>query len=99
MSTINPTLRIFAKLDTDKLSREFIETIGSAEGSYEAVDWDLARDLPWTEEVMSSVESFLVVDDEGNVLTEVDTFAKADSVRRSARVTFQVEVDEEAAEA
>lgn len=99
MSTINPQLRIFAQLDVDKLSKEFKETIGKAEGTFEAVDWDKARDLPWTEEVMAAVESFLVVDEEGEVLTTVDTFAKADRVRQSARVTFQVEVDEDTAEA
>lgn len=96
MSSLNPELRIFAKLDVDKLSKEFIEVVGKAEGTVEAVDWDRPRDLPWTEEVMGAVESFLVVNDEGEILVEVDTFEKADRVRKTAKVTFQVEVDEEA---
>lgn len=96
MSTINPTLRIFAKLDASKLSDAFKEVIGDAEGSYEAVDWDLARDLPWTEEIMEAYTTFLVVDEAGEVLVEVDSLPKAERVRSSAKVTFNLEVDEEA---
>ena len=94
MTSFQPNLRIFAKLDVDRLSDEFKETVGKAEGTFEAVDWDRARDLPWTEEVMGCVVGYLIVDEEGNVVTQADTLAQAEKVRASARFTFDVEVDE-----
>lgn len=95
MSTLRPDLRIFAKLDTGKLTKEFKEVIAKAEGTFEAVDLDRPRDLPWTQEIMASIDSYLVVDEDGEVLVEVDTFEKADRVRRSAKVTFAVELEDE----
>lgn len=96
-----PRLRVFRKLDVDALSEDFVEKILKDEGSVEYVDHDRARDLPFTEEIMATTIGAALVDSEGNILAEYpgsDAWKKAEKARSTARITFDIDLDEDDAE-
>lgn len=94
-SVFLPQLRVFRKLDQRKLSDEFIETIGKAEGTTEWVDANRARDLGWTEEIMEATIGAALVDAQGQFVKTFDGpdgFILAEKAKASARVVFDYEV-------
>lgn len=94
-----PKMRVYRKLDTQKLSPEFIEHLSLHEdGTVEYVDADRARDQVWTEEIMEFTVGAALVDEEGNIVKTFDGpngFVAAEKARSSVRVIFDYEVDDE----
>lgn len=100
-SAFNPRLRVFRKLDVDKLTQDFLDKVEVEEGRADYVDADRPRDLPYTEEIIERTIGAALVDAEGNILAEfrgAEAVAKAEKARSSARVTFSVDVDDEDAD-
>lgn len=94
-SIFTPQLRVFRRLDVGKLSPDFIETIGAAEGNYELVDVDRARDQMWTEEIMKTTIGAALVNADGDILKEFpgkDGFLAAERAKSSARVVIDYEM-------
>lgn len=92
-----PNLRVFRRLDVDRLSPEFIDYIGETEGSYEYVDANIGRDYGFTEEIMNTTVGAAIVDEQGNVIREydgLDAWRLAEKAVAGARVTLGIEVDE-----
>jgi hypothetical protein len=93
-----PNLRVFRQLDVDKLSDEFKEKIGLGEGNYEYVDIDRARDFPYTEEIMQTTIGAVLADAEGNILATFagpQAWVRADRARQGARITFDINLEDE----
>lgn len=91
-----PALRIFRKLDTESLTQDFIDKVLPEEGSIEYVDSERARDYPYTEEIMETTVGVALVNEDGEILAEwegKDAFAKANAARKTAKITFSVDVD------
>lgn len=91
-----PSLRVFRKLDLDRVSAEFIEKMEKEEGSAEYVDGDLARDYDWTVEIIAATIGAALVDAEGQVLHEfdgTDAVKHAEAARSSAKITFAIDFD------
>jgi hypothetical protein len=96
-----PDLRVFLRLDVDRLSNEFIEVIGDKEGNFEYVDADLGRDYEYTEEIMQTTIGAAIVDDQGNILREYEGDGAVDKARRAvsgAKVTLGLDIDEPVAQ-
>lgn len=94
-SVFQPKLRVFRQLDVGRLSKEFVSRLQIEEGSVEWVDANRARNLEWTEEVMSATIGAAIVDAEGNFLakfTGKNATSKAETARANARLTFSVDV-------
>lgn len=94
-SVFQPKLRVFRQLNVSKLSKEFVAKLQIEEGGVEWVDANRARDLGWTEEVMSATIGAAIVDAEGNFLakfTGKNATSKAEAARANARLTFSVDV-------
>lgn len=99
---LGPQLRVFRRLDVERLSPEFIEKIGEKEGTVEYVDADRARDWEWTDEIMQTTVGAALVDAEGNILAEFDGpdgWRKAERARATAKVTFELDFDVDEGEA
>lgn len=97
-SVFAPQLRVFRQLDVKKLSPDFIETVGAAEGSVEWVDAARARDQIWTEEIMDATIGAAIVDARGEFVKTFpgkDGFLAAEKSRSSARVVFDYDLVEE----
>lgn len=93
-----PKLRIFRRLDVDRLSPEFIEKIGQDEGSVEYVDHDRPRDLGFTEEILEATVGAALVDSEGQILAEYngpDAWRKVEKAKAGARITFDIDLDDD----
>jgi hypothetical protein len=95
-SVFLPQLRVFRRLDQRLLSPEAVEYFDQEEGSSQFVDSDRARNFEWTQEVMSATDGAALVDGDGNILYEFsgdDAVAKAEKARSSARMTFDLGID------
>lgn len=95
-----PRLRVFRELDVSKLTKEFKEAIAAHEGAdiLPYVDANRPRDIGLTEEIMEHTIGAILVNPEGETLARFegrDGWLKAEKARASARVTFNLDFDEE----
>lgn len=97
LDSARPRLRVFRLLDQSSLSKDFIETVGPAEGTLPYVDHDLSRDLPWTQEIQATTIGAALVDEHGDIVAEFDGpdgWRLAEQAKDSARITFSLEVEQ-----
>jgi hypothetical protein len=88
-------LRVFRRLDPKLTTPAFKSFIRDNEGGNpEFLDGEVARDYIWTDEIVDSTVSFAVVGQGGDVLAEFKTLDAAEKAKASAKVVFDVQLDD-----
>jgi hypothetical protein len=94
----SPKLRVYRILDEDRLTEAFKDAnLRHEGGTLPYVDGDRARDVELTEEIMETTVGAALVDQQGEIVAEFegkDAVRKAEMARKTARITFSLDIPE-----